>query len=195
MPNIQRKKPEPEVVEEILMPREEVIRDQDKIETLAGTLDHRVHSNAVQCLMHAAKHGDVSLMERLLTRTIKTESGYRRQALINWVRKHSPMELKGKTMNLSGQDKEGNRRPFKIEEASQTPFWMDEDNAEKVAKPFGKDDFLKQLRRAISQGEVALENTGPNGAPINATVAFVAGDKSTLQRQIEKMKKAVAEIA
>lgn len=157
-----------------LLSKEAIKKDQDKIRVNLLSLDKAIHENAVQCLMHAEKHGDTSLMRRLLIEVVDAKSGYRRQGLINWMRKFSPMELKGDTINLSGVTPNGEKRPFKIEEANSTPFTTDRDNAEKVARPVFQDTLLSPINRAVKQIMDAMENT-INGKPIDASKPFFEG--------------------
>jgi hypothetical protein len=180
--------------------------DQDGIKTTLQGLDKRIHENAVQCLIHAEIHGDTSLMRRLLVDSIGELTGYRRQGLINWMRKFSPMELTKDNINLSGVIDEasikalvkkfpddlneamftvGGKRPFLVKQANETPFWTDSDNAERVAKPVYRDNLTNKLDQAISEFEKALQNTlvtGTKVSPIDATKPYYDGvqlDKAT----------------
>lgn len=175
-------------------------KDQDSIKRSLTRLDMAIHANAVQCLMHAQKHGDTSLMRRLLVDIIDAKTGYRRQGLINWVRKFSPMELKGDTINLSGtlddagraslikqfpdvdQSKlvTGEKRPFLVHEANNTPFWTDADNNERVVKPVWRDNLLAKVNSAEKEFRAAWENTTKDGKAVDPTKPFfdgVHGDK------------------
>jgi hypothetical protein len=120
-------------------------------------------------------------MTRLLTDIIDSKTGYRRQGLINWMRKFSPMELDGKKIVLSGTDGQGNKRPFKIAEANATPFWTDKDNNERVAKPVFKDTLMSKIDTAYKEFMAAIENTA-NGKAIDVSKPFYDGihsDKMT----------------
>jgi hypothetical protein len=149
---------------------------QDGIKKALTKLDMNIHMNAVQCMIHASIHGDTSLMRRLLVEVIDAQTGYRRQGLINWMRKFSPMELKGDIINLSGLTPEGEKRPFKIEEANATPFWTDQDNNEKVAKPVYQDTLMAGINRSIRDFNAAVANT-VEGKPIDPTKPFYDGVK------------------
>jgi len=152
----------------VLWTKEAIKADQDKIRSNLVSLDKAIHVNAVQCLLHAEKHGDTSLMRRLLIEVVDAKTGYRRQGLINWMRKHSPMELKGDIINLSGTDAQGNKRPFKLDEADKKPFWTDSDNAERVVKPVYRDNVMSKVNSAIREFKAAIANT-VNGQPIDPT--------------------------
>lgn len=172
---------------------------QDTIRKSLIKLDQLIHDNAVQCLLHASVHGDTSLMRRLLVDIVDEKSGYRRQGLISWMRKHSPMELKGKDINLSGivnseaqvkamiemfpntdakLFKVGERRPFLVEEAAAAPFTTDSANRE-VVRPLFQATILSPVFAAQKKFTAAIENTA-NGQPIDASKPFydgVHGDK------------------
>ena len=161
-------------VELYLISKEAIKAGQDIIRVSLLNLDRSIHENAVQCMLHAEKHGDTSLMVRLLVDIIDSKTGYRRAGLINWMRKFSPMELSGKTINLSGTDGKGNKRPFLVAEANATPFWTDSDNAERVAKPVFKDTLLSKIDTAYNEFTKAIENT-VNGKPVDPSKPFYDG--------------------
>lgn len=166
--------------------------DQDVIRKNLLNLDQSIHANAVQCMIHAETHGDTSLMRRLLVDIIDAKTGYRRQGLINWMRKFSPMELKQDTINLSGTDGKGNKRPFLIEEANKTPFWTDRDNAEKVVKPVFQDTLLSPIMRAYKDIMAAAENT-VKGKPVDPSKPFYDGVQPDAVVDFAKAVKALAD--
>lgn len=151
---------------------------QDQIKVNLASLDVQVHANAVQCLMHAAKHGDTSLMTRLLVDTLGDKSGYRRQGLIVWMRRFSPMELAGKTINLSGIVN-GERKPFLLEEANETPFWNLATARETTAEPIFRDNLVKAMERAVKTYRDAVNNTivtpGAGAAAIDTSKPYYDG--------------------
>ena len=158
-----------------LLEKAVIKKDQDGIRVSLIKLDARIHANAVQCLMHAEKHGDTSLMRRLLVDIVDAKSGYRRQGVIGWMRMFSPMELKGDVINLSGVDKDGNKRPWKIEEANRTPFTSIRALDEKVGKPVYRDALTAKIALSIKEFKAAAENTSPDGKPIDKTKPFYDG--------------------
>lgn len=183
----------------VLLSVEAIKAGQDTIRKNLIKLDQSIHDNAVQCLLHAETHGDTSLMRRLLVEIVDAKSGYRRQGFINWMRKHSPMELKGDTINLSGMvtseaqaklmiaafpDTDpkkfvvGERRPFLVEEANMAPFTSDGANREMV-KPIFQNVLLSPIDAASKRFMTAIENTA-NGQPIDPSKPYydgVHGDK------------------
>jgi hypothetical protein len=78
----------------VLLEKGAIKSDQDGIRVSLKDLDKRIHMNAVQCLLHAEKHGDTSLMRRLLVDIIDAKSGYRRQGIIAWMKEFSPTEYR-----------------------------------------------------------------------------------------------------
>ena len=157
-----------------LQSKEAIKTSQDAIKKSLTKLDMAIHNNAVQCLMHAEKHGDTSLMRRLLIDIVDTKTGYRRQGIIGWMRLYSPMELKGDVINLSGTLPDGTRRPFKVEEADKTPFWHNKKLDEKLATPVYQDTILSPINKAIKSFREAVNNT-QDGKPIDASKPFYDG--------------------
>lgn len=158
-----------------LQTKEAIKKDQDVIRGNLLSLDQAVHSNAVQCMLHAEKHGDTSLMRRLLVETLGGKNGYRTRGLINWMRINSPMELKGDIINLSGTDEKGAKRPFLLEQANNTPFWNDSRNDEAIKfKPIFKDTLLSGVDKMIKDAEAMAENT-VNGKPVDPKKPYYDG--------------------
>lgn len=148
--------------------------DQDAIRKNLVSLDQSIHLNAVQCMMHAEKHGDTSLMRRLLVEIVDAKTGYRRQGLIIWMRTFSPLELTQDNINLSGMDPMTNKpRPWRIEEAFQTPFWALK-AADEVVRPMFAETWAGKLNAASKEFRAAAQNT-LNGKPIDPTKPFYDG--------------------
>lgn len=142
-----------------LWTKDAIKQDQDGIRVSLTKLDGSIHANAVQCLMHAEKHGDTSLMRRLLVDIVDAKSGYRRQGIIAWMRKYSPMELNKDVINLSGTLADGSKRPFRVEEANKSPFTGSNEFAERVGKPIYRDTLLSKVNLAIKEFKNAVANT------------------------------------
>ena len=120
-----------------------------------------LHNAAIQCLMHAEKHGDVTLMGSLIE-GVRTVNGAKAHAYLSgltaWVRDYSPIYSKGKG-NYGQRDKgDPLYKPYDLEKAAVNPFWAHE------AMPVGKDNFTiadviklvtetpeKRLRSAMSK--------------------------------------------
>lgn len=163
----------------VLIASAAILAAQDGIRTTIVKLDQSIHDNAVQCLLHAEKHGDTSLMRRLLVDILDVKTGYRRQGLINWMRKHSPMELSGKDINLKGVDQLGNKRPFLIAEANLTPFWLDNANAEQVARPVFQGNLISKIAAAVREFKALRDNTDAQGSPKDPTKPYLVTDNGS----------------
>lgn len=178
----------------VLLDKDVIKRAQDGIRRSLLKLDVEVHDNAVQCLMHAEKHGDTSLMTRLLV-DVLANSGYRAQGLTNWMFKHSPMVLKAKVITLQGTFEDiaqltaakknfpdldhtgwgvGSKRPFLVEQANKTPFWADAANRETVGRPIYQSTLLAPVDKMAKDMQAAIENT-KDGQPIDTSKAFYSG--------------------
>lgn len=198
----------------VLLSSDEIKLDQDGIKKDMGTLDARIHANAVQCLAHAAKHGDTSLMTRLLTDTISADSGYRRQGLIQAIRRHSPMELKGNNIDLSGfimSDAQrklmiaefpdvdeklfvvGERRPFLVEQF-RVANWKTNAGSKEQTKPLFQATLMSGFDSLVKKFTVAAENTA-NGEPIDPSKPFFDGkNMDAVQTFLETVKSAKANL-
>lgn len=182
-----------------LMTPAAIKHDQDSIRKSLLKLDFSIHANATQCLMHAEKHGDTSLMRRLLTDIIDAKSGYRRQGVIAWMREFSPMELKGDVIQLTGL-KDGERRPFRCAEAHKTPFTTMAGAREMVAmRPIFRDNLTSKIDRALKEYKAAIENTlivpGQAPAPKDPKKPFYNGihlDK--MDEGFDKIESVLAEL-
>jgi hypothetical protein len=133
--------------------------DQDGIRKSLVKIDASIHANAVQCLRHGEEHGDTSLFRRLLVDIIDAKSGYRRQGLIVWMRKFSPMELVGDVIKLSGVDADGNRKPWLIEEANKTPFTGLGEARETTGRPMFRETLMSKVNGALRDWKNAKANT------------------------------------
>lgn len=142
-----------------LLDKEVIKKDQDGIRRSLVKLDASIHANAVQCLLHAEKHNDTSLFRRLLVDIVDAKSGYRRQGLIAWMRKFSPMELHGDVIKLTGTI-DGVRKPFRCEEANKTAFTDLKEADEQVGeRPVFRDNITGAVERAVKAYKAAVENT------------------------------------
>lgn len=103
-----------------------ILSNIEKVKTSGAELDTLIHTTAVQCMLHAKEHGDVTLAQRLMEAMPKAS---RALALKDWYHKFSPMRLEGKVGILKATQKGYNA--FRVEEADAEPFWTE---AEQPAK-------------------------------------------------------------
>lgn len=144
----------------VLLDKDKIKADQDGIRKSLIMIDQQIHDNAVQCMLHAEKHGDTSLMRRLLMEIVGKDTGYRRQGIIGWMRLYSPMELVGDVIKLTGVNSAtGEKRAWRVEEAAKTPFWTNRQLDEKPLKPFFRETLISPLEKARASWKSAKENT------------------------------------
>lgn len=163
-----------------LLAKDVIKLDQDvNIRSPLMKVDTAIHANAVQCMLHAKKHGDSSLMTRLLVDIVDDKTGYRRQGLIAWMRRFSPMELSGNVIKLSGTIN-GQPIPWDILTASRTTFRDIPEFAEQIVlKPQFKGGFVGQIERALKAYRTSIENTqitnGKVVGPMDPKKPFYSG--------------------
>jgi len=156
------------VVKLVLMAKDAIKAGQDAIRKNIVSLDMAVHANAVQCLLHAEKHRDTSLFTRLLNDVLDDKTGYNRRGLIRWMHAFSPMELNGKKITLTGLDAAGNKRPFLIDKANATPFYLSLDLNQQAVKPVFQDTLLSKWDTMVREFETAWANTKQEGPKLVA---------------------------
>lgn len=182
-----------------LWEKAEIKSNQDSIkQTLVG-LDAAIHLNAVQCLLHAEKHGDTSLMRRLLVDIVDAKSGYRRQGLIAWMKEFSPMRLDGDVIKLNGM-KDGERQLFRCELANSTHFSELASAREMVPhKPIFRDGLTSKLDRAVKEYKDAMANTifeaGKDPRPKTPGKPYYNGNQADkVEASFDKISNVIAEL-
>jgi hypothetical protein len=171
---------------------DKIKKDQDGIRVSLLKTDDAIHANAVQCIMHAEKHGDTSLMKRLLVDIVDAKTGYRRQGLIAWMREFTPMELHGETIKLTGTIN-GERKPWQVAKANATRFTELSSAKEFVAlRPVFKDNLTSRIDKAVKDYRASTANSkienGKIVGPKDAKKPFYNG------LHLDKMEEAFEEI-
>lgn len=122
------------------------------IQKRAAKLDQEIHLVAVSCLVHAAEHGDVTLMQNLVGALGRST---RKQALIGWSINYGPFKLEDKTGALVY---DRSKRAQAMEEsnliaAEQGPFWdfISE-------KPYAQFDLSKAIAALLRKADHALQS-------------------------------------
>lgn len=95
-----------------------------------GSMDTQVHTLAVECLAHAAEHGDFSLFAKLIG-DCHTKGGVtfgrgvrsRRLALIEWASAFSPIRLNGDGLIGTLAENAKGFKPYNVEGAEAMPFY------------------------------------------------------------------------
>ena len=120
----------------------------DSIKTRGKSLEKDIHVAAVSCLVHADKHGDITLAEKLVQ---AVPSLARKNALRDWFIAHGKFNYDAKSKSFT-YDKTSETL---VEEATVTPFW--EFKPEVEYKPFDLDaavqTVLKRAVKAMERGD------------------------------------------
>ena len=120
-------------------------------------LDFDIHTTAVQCLLHAEKHGDPRKMNNLINALGKA---HRAKTLKLWVETYSPIRWNGdgKVGILPKDSKK--YVPFQIEEADAMKFW--DLQQETVKKPLTLaalkkivEGLTRKVDKAVEDGAIA----------------------------------------
>jgi hypothetical protein len=170
--------------------------------------DEIVHTAAIQCLAHAAKHGDTTLMDRLVKGVGKS---VRRQALILWIHDFSPIRWNGDgevgqasaKIKRDGKEVDNpNFRPYDVEKANATPFYDYAPGAERTARPLSFDGLydvvtgLKgKIARATKQGGAGFEGDLEEAKRFaDAVASFAKGwlDQNRYEAEPEEAEEGVA---
>lgn len=154
-----------------LLEKDQIKANQDVIRTSLLSLDVLIHANVIQCYLHAEKHGDTSLMRRLLVDIIDDKSGYRRQGVIGHMKMFTPMELVGDVIKLTGMLPDGaTKRPWRIEEANKSPFTGITALRETVGKPVYRETLMSKINLAMKEWRNAKANTTQDEAGHNVAI-------------------------
>lgn len=105
-------------------------------------LDPAIHNAAVQCLMHAEKHGDTTLADRLIKGLGKS---VRVEGLRLWFHDFSPIRWNGD--GKVGQLKAGQKdfKAYDAKAADENPFYSYAPAGERTARPISFDTVLKLI--------------------------------------------------
>lgn len=142
--------------------------------------DPLVHEAAVQTAAHAEKHGDWTLIHRLMVGL--KNSGYRFQGVRVWIEAFTPLRFPadknsdgGFTVKVLKPGDDG-YTPWNIEGMNDTPFTAFEPANERVGKPIYADDFVKGIFGAKDRFLRLLENTNSDGTPRDPAKPYYRGD-------------------
>ncbi|QDP56984.1 MAG: hypothetical protein Unbinned2691contig1000_58 [Prokaryotic dsDNA virus sp.] len=135
-------------------------RMQDRFATITASYEKAnkyVHETAMMILKHAKDHKDCSTAQGLV---MALPASMRREMLIMWFAKFSPIVVKNSDDWASKMHKEGTKLyvPFNLEEAEATPFYvLAEQNKERP--PFD----IKALLKMLEQGPKRLQKLLDDG--------------------------------
>lgn len=140
-----------------------------------------LHDTAMQTLLHAQQHGDVTLCQRLFEAVGGDTGSIRGGAMKAWMAAHAPITaIKGKWSMKKGWK----ATDFKIEEAGSKPFW-EWAGAEKATTITGASIFnvikglLKRVDNAVEKGTFKGDPVAVKDA-LNNVVSFSAAAEAKL---------------
>jgi hypothetical protein len=163
-----------------LLPVKAIKAHQATIKVRMMTLDADVHSNAIQCYLHAKEYGDTTPLQHLIIDCLGLKgSGYRVRALIAHMQRFTPCALYKDVIRLTG-NVNGVPIPWDIETAALTPFWTIPDFDEVLAfKPVYKDGVIAKIAKASKEYRDSVGNAkivdGKVVGPIDPTKPFYDG--------------------
>lgn len=162
-----------------MLPTKQVSKMIASIAKRAAKLDVDIHIAAIQCMLHAQEHGDVTLIDRLVNSLGKS---HRKLGLMIWVTGFSPIAWNGD--GKVGLLKEGVNKtfvPFNIEGADETPFWAYEPSNEAIkAGPV----TLEKLMAVINQMSKRIDKAELEGR--------IEGDIVPIRAYVNNLKKVAA---
>lgn len=133
-----------------------------------------IHDTAVQTVMHAEQHGDITLADNLIQTLRKTTPGYVWQGLVLWYGKFSPIrwDKDGKVQLLRKDDK--GYKPFDVAEATAKPAAEAREVQNRTNRP------IEPMSIAMIKGFMARKLTEIDKA-VQAGGRGVKGDPDTLR--------------
>lgn len=130
----------------------------ERITTSYQKANQYVHETAMMILEHANEHKDCSTAQGLV---MALPASMRREMLILWFAKFSPIVVKNSEDWASRMHKEGTKLfvPFNLEEAAATPFYvLAEQNKERP--PFDVEALLKMVENGPKRLKKLLDDGG-----------------------------------
>ncbi len=161
-----------------MLPTKTVSKMIASIAKRAAKLDVDIHIAAIQCMLHAQKHGDVTLMDSLVNSLGKS---HRKLGLMIWVTGFSPIAWNGdgKVGLLKAETKKF--VAFDIEGADETPFWMYEPSNEATKQgPLS----LEALQAIINRMAKRIDKAELEGR--------IEGDVVAMKAYVNNLKKVAA---
>lgn len=126
------------------------------IATTGAKLQEKIHETAVECLKHAATHGDATLMDQLVK---ALPAGQRVEALVLWTTAFSPIRWEKEDGQRAGvkllSAKRKNYVPFDIDGAAAQPYYSF--SKENEQKQMTLEQILKMVPGLIKRYETKKE--------------------------------------
>lgn len=150
-----------------------------------------VHEAAVQAVAHVEKHGDWTLLKRLMLGL--KDGGFRYEGLRVWIEHFSPIrfpaakgEPGGFTVKVLKPYADG-YTPFNVPEMWATPFTDFEPAKERVGKPIDTSDFIGGIMGAGARFRKLVENTTEDGKPVDPTKPYFIGKRSDMEAFLRQL--------
>ena len=130
----------------------DILKRINSIARRGAKMDRDIHETAVDCLVHARDHGDITLLSKLVGAMPKSS---RRKALIAWANAHAPVNFQTKA-ELFKLKKQRSQSDWHVAEAEAVPFW--EYTKEKAPAQYdlnkAVNGFIRSLKKAREQGNL-----------------------------------------
>lgn len=133
------------------------------------------HEAAVQALMHFEKHGDTSLIVRLLD-LLRSCPGVLVPAYVKWFKDYAPVKLavEGGAV-VATKDTSPEAKPFRVESANSAPAEQTAEARAALAKP------LPEFSANFFRSRIASLRTGLEKARDGKVDRTIAGDPAILE--------------
>lgn len=140
-----------------------IIKRIGSIAKAAQKVTDAVQETAVQCVIHAVRHGDVTLADRLIDAIGK---GMRKNSLRAWFERNGPMYLpKGKTELAYDKQRAaslGEKTDEELTELLMAIKWEEAKPEEKIVSVLDVseafDKFIKRLEKQTAEAEVEVRH-------------------------------------
>lgn len=157
-----------------------------QIISAAGKLGDMLHTHMCECLLHASKHGDVTLAEKLYK---ELPDGQRKESIKLWFGKMGPITARQGVWSLK---KDWKPEMFKLEEAEKSPFWV-EFGSERAPQVFSVASLINMLKNAPKRIEKAIKEQQEDGkehfaGDVEASKDFISNLINFADEQAKKLK-------
>lgn len=142
------------------------------ITTNGDKLNAYIHETAMMIATHAKEHGDCSIANDLI---MALPASMRREMLILWFSKFTPIVTKNDSAWVAKMHKEGTKLyvPFDLEAGKETPFWkLAEENKER--EPLDFDGLVALVKRLATTIEKKVEKGEVRDSDVASAKAMAA---------------------
>lgn len=160
--------------------------DTDKLITSikgrGAKLDNDIHQAALSSLDHHAKHGDVTLINRLIGTMPKSA---RTNALVAWALAMQPLLMKNPAKDAANplvHNKSGEGEAFTVAKAIETPFW--EFKAKEGVSVFSFDSYITSMTKGIDRALAEPTISDEQRAKLEATKAVLVAAPAVINSAV-----------